>query len=177
MRALIVFIVLILSFEVFGKEGKVMSLKLSSSAFKHNDFIPAKYTCDGEDISPEIRIEGVPSKAKSLVLICEDPDAPMGTWDHWILYNIPPTNTIIPEGIKPLKEFPNGMKHGLNSWGRVGYGGPCPPSGVHRYFFKVYALDILLELPHSATKSKVLKAMEGHIIAQSELMGKYSRKK
>lgn len=154
-----------------------MEIKVSSPAFRDGDFIPSRYTCDGEDISPEIRIEGVPANAKSLVLINDDPDAPMGTWDHWILYNIPPTTTVIPEGIKPEKTFPNGMKHGVNSWGRVGYGGPCPPSGIHRYYFKVYALDIVLDLPPGATKSKLLKSMEGHVVAEGKLMGKYTRKR
>jgi len=153
-------------------------LIVSSPAFKHGDFIPSEYTCDGSDVSPEIVIENVPTNAKSLVLINDDPDAPMGTWDHWILYNIPASNkVVIPKGIKPEKEFPNGMRHGINSWGRLGYGGPCPPSGVHRYFFKVYALDVVLDIPPGATKQKILKAMEGHIIAQGELMGKYSRKR
>ncbi|MEN2998947.1 MAG: YbhB/YbcL family Raf kinase inhibitor-like protein [Brevinematia bacterium] len=154
-----------------------MSIKVSSSAFKDGDFIPRKYTCDGDDISPEIRIEGIPTGTKSLVLINDDPDAPVGVWDHWILYDIPPNTNTIPEGIKPEREFPNGMKHGINSWGRVGYGGPCPPSGTHRYYFRVYALDIQLNLPPGATKQKILKAMEGHILAQGELMGKYARGK
>jgi len=159
--------------------GKGMDkLIVSSPAFKHGDFIPLEYTCDGSDVSPEIVIENVPTNAKSLVLINDDPDAPMGTWDHWILYNIPASNkVVIPKGIKPEKEFPNGMRHGINSWGRLGYGGPCPPSGVHRYFFKAYALDVVLDIPPGATKQKILKAMEGHIIAQGELMGKYSRKR
>jgi Raf kinase inhibitor-like YbhB/YbcL family protein len=171
---------LALSFVSFGKNGgKGMDkLIVSSPAFKHGDFIPLEYTCDGSDVSPEIVIENVPTNAKSLVLINDDPDAPMGTWDHWILYNIPASNkVVIPKGIKPEKEFPNGMRHGINSWGRLGYGGPCPPSGVHRYFFKVYALDVVLDIPPGATKQKILKAMEGHIIAQGELMGKYSRKR
>lgn len=176
-KVVVVIFLVIFSLESFGKEGKIMELKISSPAFKHNEFIPSKYTCDGENVSPEIRIEGIPTNAKSLVLINDDPDAPMGTWDHWILYDIPPTTTVIPEGIKPEREFSNGMKHGLNSWGKVGYGGPCPPSGVHRYFFKVYALDVVLNLPSGVTKSKLLKAMEGHIIAQGELIGKYSRKR
>ncbi len=155
----------------------MVSIKVSSPAFKNGDFIPSKYTCDGDDVSPEIRIEGVPTNAKSLVLINDDPDAPMGTWDHWILYDIPPNVTVIPEGIKPEKIFTNGMKHGLNSWGKLGYGGPCPPGGTHRYYFKVYALDILLDIPPGATKSKILKSMEGRVIGYGELMGKYSRKR
>lgn len=164
----------LLNYSLYG--GKVMELKVSS-VFSNNDFIPVKYTCDGQDISPEIRIENVPSNAKSLVLINDDPDAPMGTWDHWILFNIPPSYTVIPEGIKPEREFSNGMRHGLNSWGKVGYGGPCPPSGVHRYYFRVYALDTVLDLPPGVSKSKLLKAMEGHVIAKGELMGRYSRKR
>jgi Raf kinase inhibitor-like YbhB/YbcL family protein len=171
------FLIVFVAFFTFSLHGgKVMELKVSS-VFSNGDFIPVKYTCDGDDVSPEIKIDNVPTNAKSLVLINDDPDAPMGTWDHWILFNIPPNYTAIPEGIKPEKEFSNGMRHGLNSWGKVGYGGPCPPSGVHRYYFKVYALDVVLDLPPGVSKSKLLKAMEGHIIAKGELMGKYSRKR
>lgn len=176
---LIVLGIFCFTYPLFSKNKEVHMNKLvvSSPAFKNGEFIPSKYTCDGENISPEIRIEGIPSNTMSLVLINDDPDAPMGTWDHWILFNIPPTMNIIPEGIKPEKEFSNGMKHGINSWGRVGYGGPCPPSGIHRYFFKVYALDTTLNLPAGATKQQILKAIQGHILAEGELMGKYSRKR
>ncbi len=159
--------------------GKVMKdIKVSSSGFSNMGFIPKKYTCDGENVSPEIVIENIPDATKSLVLINDDPDAPVGTWDHWILFNIPPSNkVVIPEGIKPEKEFGNGMRHGVNSWGRIGYGGPCPPSGVHRYFFKVYALDITLNLPPGSTKKDILKAMENHVLGYGELVGKYSRQR
>ncbi|MBI2208180.1 YbhB/YbcL family Raf kinase inhibitor-like protein [Candidatus Woesearchaeota archaeon] len=144
-------------------------MKLTSPAFKHNGKIPSEYTCDGNDISPELRIEDVPKNAKSLVLINDDPDAPIGTWDHWIVFNIPSTTTKMNKN-----EEPKGVG-GKNSWGRTGYGGPCPPSGTHRYFFKLYALDTELNLVGGATKKELEKAMEGHIIEKAELIGLYKR--
>ncbi len=156
-----------------GKNDKiineVVSMKLTSPAFWHNGKIPSEYTCDGSDTSPELNIADVPKNAKSLVLINDDPDAPVGTWDHWIVFNIPPTTKKIEKG-----EEPEGVG-GKNSWGRTGYGGPCPPSGVHRYFFKLYALDIELGLKEGATKKEIEAAMKGHILAQAELIGKYRR--
>jgi len=152
-------------------------IKIESDAFKYGEIIPVKYTCDGEDISPPLRWENIPEGTKSLVLICDDPDAPMGTWDHWILFNIPPDVKELPEGIKPLEKLENGAIHGKNSWKKLGYGGPCPPFGTHRYFFKIYALDTVLDLKPGATKKEILKAMEGHIIGCGELMGKYKRGK
>jgi len=161
--------------EVIGKgtlvreETEVENMKLTSPAFKHNGAIPSEYTCDGSDTSPELNIADVPKNAKSLVLVNDDPDAPVGTWDHWIVFNIPPTTKKIEEGSEP-----EGLG-GKNSWGRTGYGGPCPPSGVHRYFFKLYALDTMLNLKEGATKKDIEKAMQGHIIAKAELIGRYQR--
>lgn len=145
-------------------------IKVSSTAFYHNDFIPQKYSCDGEDINPPIKIENVPVEAKSLVLIVDDPDAPMGTWNHWLMWNIDPQINEIQEN-----SVPGGAVLGTNDFGKLEYGGPCPPSGVHRYFFRVFALDTMLNLPVGAKRSELEKAMENHLIDQGELMGKYQR--
>ena len=146
---------------------KFKELKISSHSFKHGDKIPKKYTCDGEDINPQISIHGILEEAKSLVLIVDDPDAPMGTWDHWVVWNIDPEN-IIEESSIPGVE-------GMNDFERTSYGGPCPPTGTHRYFFKVYALDTLLSLDSHAAMHDVEEAMKGHILAQGSLIGLYSR--
>jgi len=150
-------------------------IKLRSPAFKEGEMIPKKYTCDGEDISPPLFWEGIPEEAKSLALICDDPDAPMGTWVHWVIFNIPPAEKGLPENVPPRKILKNGAVQGKTDFGRVGYGGPCPPGGIHRYFFKIYALDERISLEPGATKKKLLKAMEGHILAEGKLMGKYGR--
>ena len=144
-------------------------LQVQSVAFSHNGHIPPKYTCEGENINPPLEISDIPEETKSLALIMEDPDAPRGIFDHWIVWNIPP-NEAIAEGSIP------GIS-GTNSFGKTGYGGPCPPTGSHRYFFKVFALDAELELTAGANKNELLKAMEGHIIAQAELMGLYQKRK
>ncbi|MCA1959231.1 MAG: YbhB/YbcL family Raf kinase inhibitor-like protein [Desulfomonile sp.] len=152
---------------------------VTSPAFGDGEMIPKKYTCDGEDLSPPLQFSGVPAGAKSLVLICDDPDAPVGTWTHWVLFNLPPDTKMISEKIPASATLPNGAIHGHNSWGgrKIGYGGPCPPSGMHRYYFKVYALDVKLDLPSGTTKKHLAKAMKGHIIGQGELMGTYKRQK
>ena len=143
-------------------------LKVSSSAFKDGEFIPKKYTCDGENISPPIEIENIPVEATSLALIVDDPDAPVGTWVHWVVWNIPVTHHIREKEIHGIE--------GKNDFQQKHYGGPCPPSGIHRYFFKVYALDTLLELPQDTTKHALEKALSEHIIAFGELTGIYKRK-
>lgn len=148
-------------------------MKLLSSAFGNFDTIPTKYTGEGDDISPPLRWEGVPSGTRSLSLICEDPDAPHGTWDHWLLYNIPLSISVLAEG---LSNLPHGIKSCLNSWGKIGYGGPNPPSGKHRYFFILYALDTVLQLPDNADKSHLLKAMQSHTLGEARLVGCYARK-
>lgn len=145
------------------------NLTITSTVFANNSRMPVKYTCDGDDISPPLNIGGVPTNAKSLVLIMDDPDAPAGTWDHWIVFNIPPQTEVIGEGEEPM-----GVK-GENSWDRTGYGGPCPPSGTHRYFFKVYALDTQLNLSSGVRKNEIERAIEGHVLAFGELVGFYSR--
>jgi Raf kinase inhibitor-like YbhB/YbcL family protein len=142
-------------------------LSVKSPAFENNKLIPVKYTCDGADVNPPLTIEGVPQETKTLVLIVDDPDAPMGTWDHWIVWNIPPTSKI-EENMVPGTE-------GMGSYRKHAYGGPCPPYGTHRYFFKVYALDTQLDLKSNSTKKDVEKAMEGHILAEGELVGLYRR--
>ncbi len=170
-------------FFIFGGLSKKTSktvypeMIIKSPEFDYGEMIPVKYTCDGENISPPLEWDKIPEGTKSFVLICDDPDAPMGTWDHWILFNIPADIKGLSPGIKPLEKLENGAVHGKNSWGKLGYGGPCPPYGTHRYFFKIYALDTLLDLKPGATKKEVLKAMEGHIIGYGELMGKYKRTK
>ena len=149
--------------------NEVVLMKLSSPDFKHNSMMPSELTCDGDDKSPELNIADVPKNAKSLVLINDDPDAPVGVWDHWIVFNIPPATAKISKGVEP-----QGIG-GKNSWGRTGYGGPCPPSGVHRYFFKLYALDTMLSLKEGAAKKEIESAMQGYIIAKTELIGLYKR--
>jgi Raf kinase inhibitor-like YbhB/YbcL family protein len=150
-------------------------MELTSPSFKHGEFIPRKYTCDGNDVSPPLNWDKAPVGTKSFALICDDPDAPMGTWVHWVFYNIPPDLTSLQEGIPGDRQLKNGAMQGMTDFRRPGYGGPCPPGGVHRYFFKLYALDIMLDLGTGATKSDVTKAMQGHILGQCELMGKYRR--
>lgn len=151
-------------------------LAISSPAFENGGIIPKRYTCEGENISPPLNWTGVPPEAKSLVLICDDPDAPGGVFNHWLLYNIPPSTSSLPEGIPPLPSLADGSLQGYNSFGRIGYGGPCPPPGpAHRYFFRLYALDTTLNVPPKAKKAQVLKAMEGHILAEAEVMGMFSR--
>jgi hypothetical protein len=157
------------------KEEMKMEIKITSPAFEHEGMIPVKYTCDGDDISPPLKWEGVPENAKGIAIICDDPDAPMGTWVHWVLYDLPADTRELPENIPANDVLENGAKQGKNSWGRIGYGGPCPPGGTHRYFFKIYAIDKTLDLDPGATKEELLKAMEGHILAKGELMGKYKR--
>ena len=152
-----------------------MAFQLISTAFAAGEKIPRKYTCDGDDISPPLQWSDAPQNTQSFALISDDPDAPVGTWVHWVLYNVPGTSTSLPEAVPKQDELPDGSRHGRSSWGRSAYGGPCPPGGTHRYFFKLYALDTVLDLAAGAGKEQLLQAMEGHILAQTELMGLYSR--
>jgi Raf kinase inhibitor-like YbhB/YbcL family protein len=154
-----------------------MTLKLTSTAFADGAAIPAKYTCQGDDISPPLDWSGAPADTQSLVLIVDDPDAPdpakpQRVWVHWVLYNLPPDSTGLAEGIAE-DAVPMGTEGGLNDWGRTGYGGPCPPIGRHRYFHKLYALDIRLKGLTSPRKAQVEAAMQGHVIAEATLMGTY----
>ena len=152
-----------------------MKFVITSSAFSEGGMIPRQYSCDGPDVSPDLTWEGVPAGTVSLALICDDPDAPVGNWVHWVLFNMPPGEESLPAGIAPAANLSNGARHGTNDFGRLGYGGPCPPGGTHRYFFKLYALDAEPSLEAGATKAQVEAAMEGHIMAQAQLMGKYKR--
>lgn len=151
-------------------------MKLSSPAFKDADRIPARYTCDGEDISPALQWSDVPSGTVSYVLIADDPDAPAKTWVHWVMYNIPSSTTEFKENIQKKPTLPEGIIQGLNDSGHVGYDGPCPPSGIHRYFFRLYALDTRIPVKDRATKLDLLHEMEDHVLAQAELMGTYARR-
>jgi Raf kinase inhibitor-like YbhB/YbcL family protein len=161
--------ILITAVASFAAEGTRM--KITSSSFQHGDNIPAKFTCDGSDSSPHLQINGVPPEAKSLVLIADDPDAPGGLFTHWLVWNIPAQTNSIAEG-----SAPKGVQ-GTNDFGKSGYKGPCPPPGIHRYSFKVFALDRELDLRPGAKRSQVDAAMKGHVIAQGELVGRYARKK
>jgi Raf kinase inhibitor-like YbhB/YbcL family protein len=158
------------------KGGQAMSIEVKSTAFTDGGMIPKLYTCQGKDISPPLSWTGVPAEAKSLALIMDDPDAPRGTWVHWVVYNIPPDSKGLDENVPRGASLSNGAKQGKNSWPKSGYGGPCPPSGTHRYYFKVYALDIVLPQQSEGTKADILKAMKGHILAEGQLMGTYSKK-
>ena len=153
-----------------------MAIIVTSSAFEEADMIPSKYTCDGENISPPLQWEALPKATKSIALISDDPDAPMGVWVHWVVWNIPVAAGGLAENVPPDKVLPNGAKQGITDFQRHGYGGPCPPSGTHRYYFKVYALDTEINVVNSSTKAELLCAMEGHIIAEGQLMGKYQRR-
>ena len=146
-----------------------------SSAFQEGGMIPARFTCDGQDISPPLSWSGLPANTKSLALISDDPDAPMGTWVHWVAYNIPPDMPGFEEGIAKDTLAKKGVLQGMTDFRRQEYGGPCPPSGTHRYYFKLYALDVILELNPGATKKQVEAAMQGHILAQAQIMGRYTR--
>ncbi len=152
-----------------------MAFELTSTAFGNADPIPTKYTCDGQDVSPPLQWKDPPEGTQSFALINDDPDAPGGTWVHWVLYNLPGSTLSLPEAVPSDADHPDGGRHGRNSWGRSDYGGPCPPGGTHRYFFKLYALDAELDLAAGASKEDVLGAMEGHILASTETMGVYSR--
>ena len=152
------------------------AFELKSTSFAAGSAIPALYTCQGKDISPPLAWSGAPNGTKSYVLICDDPDAPIVTWVHWVYYNIPPYVTSLPEAFTKNEKPASGGIHGKSSFGDFGYGGPCPPWGTHRYFFRLYALDTMLNLASGAKKKEVLKAMEGHVLGTAELMGTYKKK-
>jgi Raf kinase inhibitor-like YbhB/YbcL family protein len=153
-----------------------MAFELKSQAFQSGDRIPTKYTCEGADVSPPLRWNDPPSGTRSIVLIADDPDAPAGVWVHWVIFNLPENQRDLQEGVPTQETFPNGARQGLNDFLNVGYGGPCPPPGKpHRYYFKLYALDGMLDLKPCATKAKVLEACKGHILAEAQLMGQFGR--
>jgi Raf kinase inhibitor-like YbhB/YbcL family protein len=153
-------------------EETMPELQLVSPAFTHGQPIPARYTADGEDVSPPLAISGAPSGTASFALICDDPDAPVGTWVHWVVWNLPAGTDRLEEG-----KLPAGSATGRNSWGRGGWGGPSPPSGTHRYFFKLFALDTTLELSPATDAKGLERAISGHVLARAELMGTYSRRR
>ncbi len=163
--------------KTFVSLSRTMTIRLTSSAFSEGAPIPAMHTCDGRDLSPPLKWSNIPPGTKSFALVCDDPDAPVGIWVHWVLYGLPGSATELQEGLPTAETLVNGAKQGLNDFRRVGYGGPCPPGGSpHRYFFKLYALNAELDLLPKATKKNLLRAMEGHILAEGHLMGTYQRR-
>jgi Raf kinase inhibitor-like YbhB/YbcL family protein len=158
------------------EKGGTVSFKIVSTAFSAGGTIPQKFTCDGPDDSPQLTWTDSPAKTQSLALIMDDPDAPVGTWVHWVIYDLPANSRELAEGVAKQEQLLSGARQGRNDFGKIGYGGPCPPAGKpHRYFFKVYALDAKLGLKPGARKSDVERAMQGHVLAQAELMGRYGR--
>jgi Raf kinase inhibitor-like YbhB/YbcL family protein len=156
--------------------GTAMAFTLSSASFTAGGEIPKPHTCEGADQSPSLNWSGVPSGTKFFALIVDDPDAPVGTWVHWVVYDLPGNTTQLPQSVPTTETLASGAKQGVNDFRKVGYGGPCPPPGKpHRYFFKLYALDASTNLKPRATKADVLRAIDGHVLAQAELMGTYRR--
>lgn len=185
-RKIFFYIILALVFSLFlwsednknigNSDMSTTRLTITSPAFKAGSTIPKKYTGDGIDVSPPLSWDNIPEGTKSLALISDDPDAPVGTWVHWVIYNIPPSEKGLPENVPKQNSLPNGAKQGINDFRKIGYNGPAPPPGKpHRYYFKLYALDTVLELPAGIKKSELLKAMEGHILSTAEYMGTYQR--
>jgi len=158
-------------------KANIKTMKLESDAFSNNSIIPPKYTCDRQDFSPPLKWDAPPPETQSLALIVDDPDAPMGTFVHWVLYDLPPEITHLPEAVPNDATLADGGTQGKNDFGKLGYGGPCPPSGTHRYFFKLYAIDRVLGLPSGATKEQLEAAMNGHILAAAEIIGRYARQR
>ncbi|HAL44626.1 MAG TPA: YbhB/YbcL family Raf kinase inhibitor-like protein [Phycisphaerales bacterium] len=188
-KILLVFSMLVLLYG-FGRENKpenqfkgdpnmpkstIIKIDLNSTAFQEGQIIPLKYTCDGQNYSPPLQWGELPTGTQSIALISDDPDAPAGTWVHWLIWNIPAKRTELEENIPKIKELPDGVMQGVNSNGTIGYTGPCPPSGTHRYYFKLFALDTMLQLPDSVSKAILVDAMNGHVLGEGSLMGKYSR--
>ena len=170
---IIIFICIFSTLPLAGAEGGTM--ELISPAFDEGGMIPGRYTCDGADVSPPLKWNALPRGTKSLAIICDDPDAPVGNWVHWVYYDIPAGTEGLSEKVATDDRPAEGGTQGLNDFRKIGYGGPCPPGGTHRYYFKLYALDTTLNLSSGATKKQLLKAMENHIIGQTQLMGKYRR--
>ncbi len=152
-----------------------MGFSLTSPSFKDGDMMDSRFTCDGDNVSPNLRWSEVPEGTISLALVCDDPDAPGGTFTHWVLYNIPPLPSDLREGVPALKTLPNNACQGVNSFGSAGYGGPCPPSGTHRYVFTAYAVSRMLDLEPGASKKQVENAVQNRILGKAQLIGKYSR--
>jgi Raf kinase inhibitor-like YbhB/YbcL family protein len=158
------------------REDAPRGLELASRDFRHGEPIPADFTCEGDGRSPALTWSGVPVETRSFALVCDDPDAPRGTWQHWLLYNLPAEAVELDAGVPPKPELPSGARQGINDSGDVGYGGPCPPPGKpHRYFFRLHALDIMLNLPPGVSRADLDQAMAGHVLAVGTLMGTYER--
>ena len=160
---------------VHAEGSMAQRIDVRSAAFGEGKSIPSDFTCDGADMSPPIEWSGIPAEAKSLAVIADDPDAPSGDWVHWLVYDLPPSLTQFATGIPVGGRLSGGGAQGRNDFGTFGYGGPCPPKGMHRYFFKIYALDAMLHLKPGVTKKELLKAMQGHVLAEGQLMGTYQR--
>lgn len=171
-----IFLIMFFTAFLISQGGDVMALNIQSQSFQDSEFMSPKYTCKGEDISPPLSWMAVPKGTKSFALICDDPDAPLMTWVHWVIYDIPADVTGLYEGIPKEDMLPDGTKQGRNDFKKIGYGGPCPPpGGPHRYYFKLYALDTMLNLEAGITKKELLRAMEGHILEEAHLIGKFKR--
>jgi Raf kinase inhibitor-like YbhB/YbcL family protein len=176
-RALPALLALAAAVGLTSREGSAMALALTSTAFKAGETIPQKYTCDGQDVSPPLAWTDPPAATRGFALVCDDPDAPSGTFVHWVLWGLPAAARSLPEGVPPTPTVEDGGRQGRNDFKRTGYGGPCPPPGApHRYFFRLYALDATVDLAPVATKADLLKAIEGHTVGQAELMGRYARR-
>jgi Raf kinase inhibitor-like YbhB/YbcL family protein len=159
------------------RDSAAGGLELVSGDFRHGDRIPERFTCDGEDLSPSLTWHGVPVETRSFVLVCDDPDAPRGTWVHWLVYNLPAEAAELGQGMPNVPELPSKARQGINDSGDVGYGGPCPPPGKpHRYFFRLHALDTSLNLPPGINRAELEQAMAGHVLAVGTLMGSYERR-
>ncbi len=174
--ALLSLMILLFAGCITKEEENMEKISVLAEGFNEGDIIPDEFTCNGKDISPSISLKGIPEGTKSIALIMDDPDAPGGTFVHWIIYDIPSRTQNLPKGMPPDKTLADGSMQGMTDFGQPGYGGPCPPPGKpHRYFFKVYALDMKINLPAGASKNQVESAMKGHILADGVLMGKYQR--
>lgn len=169
----ILLILVVLAWSFIAGGAMAAELEVTSPAFEDRGMIPAEYSCKGADVSPEINWSGAPDGTKSFALVCEDPDAPAKTWIHWVVFNIPASVSGL--AANSSGNIPGGGIEGVNSWGRNDYGGPCPPSGAHRYYFKIYALDEMLNLPGKTTSLSLKRAMKGHILAEGQLMGKFRK--
>ncbi len=183
----VLFLILIISFIIScnknnrpkisdNQEEYMHTVNIFSNSFKNNEKIPAKYTCQGEEASPQLHWDNIPENTKSIAIICDDPDAPAGTWIHWIIFNIPPEMNELTEKFPHDSIMDNGIKQGLNSSNFVGYQGPCPPSGEHRYFFKIYALDIILDIGYNIHKEDLLSVIDSHVLGYGEMIGLYEKK-
>jgi Raf kinase inhibitor-like YbhB/YbcL family protein len=167
---------LLAALPVFGQEeGGMEKITVTSPAFQEGEKIPFEHTCDGANVSPPLQWTGIPQNVKSLAVIADDPDAPAGDWVHWVFYDLPPDTAELPFAVPNIEKIPSGGTQGRTDFGEIGYGGPCPPRGEHRYFFKVYALDEMLYLKPGVTKKELLRAMQGHVLAEGQLMGRYER--